>query len=156
MVRHTLTPTLLDGGAVPLERRQVVVEHMSGDGTVATTTREFLTLGGHPVLHRSDTLAYVYRHGANGEYRAGEQSLRMMKARSLGEWKDAMRIGARATSNFTYADRAGNIFYVWVATAPIRPQLLNPPGGYIRNENDSPHYTNMNAIMPHAFNFEVS
>jgi acyl-homoserine-lactone acylase len=95
---------------------------------------------------------------------------------NLEEWKDAMRIGARTTSNFTYADRAGNIFYVWVSGAPTAaapgrrrhagdssrasdrcgrivpfdslPQLLNPPGGYVRNENDSPHYTNLNAVLP--------
>jgi acyl-homoserine-lactone acylase len=95
-----------------------------------------------------------------------------------------MRIQARATSNFTYADRAGNIFYVWVSAAPILshpaggdtlavlatlrdhvwsriapfdslPQLLNPPGGYVRNENDSPHFTNIRQVLPHEFDFWV-
>jgi acyl-homoserine-lactone acylase len=175
---------LLDGLSRALELRTATVEYVRDDGSRATATREFRFLDGHPVFHRSDSLAYVYRHGANGEYRAGQQWLRMMQARTLDEWKDAMRMGARVTSNFTYADRAGNIFYVWVATAPILPhspggdstairvsrsaemwsrvvqfdslpQLHNPPGGYIRNENDSPHYTNLNAVMPHAFNFEV-
>jgi acyl-homoserine-lactone acylase len=174
---------LLDGAAVPLQREQVSVDYRTADGT-ATATREFWTLDGHPVVHRSDSLAYIYRHGASQQYRAGEQWLRMMKAQNLEQWKDAMRIGARTTSNFTYADRDGNIFYVWVATAPVLPhapggdtiavrvsraadmwsrvadfdslpQLLNPPGGYVRNENDSPHFTNLNAIMPHAFSFEV-
>ena len=31
-----------------------------------------------------------------------------MRASSLAEWKEAMKIRARVTSNFTYADRAGN------------------------------------------------
>src|SRR5690606_15306637 len=35
------------------------------------------------------------------------------------------------------------------------PQLLNPAGGYIHNENDSPHFTNLNEVMPHAFGFPV-
>jgi acyl-homoserine-lactone acylase len=175
---------LLDGESRPLQRERAVVEYRTADGRTASAAREFLNLDGHPVVHRSDSLAYVYRHGASGEFRAGEQWLRMMKAQNLAEWQDAMRIGARTRSNFTYADRAGNIFYVWVATAPLLPhapggdtaairvsratemwtrvapfdslpQLLNPPGGYVRNENDSPHYTNMNAVMPHAFSFEV-
>jgi acyl-homoserine-lactone acylase len=175
---------LLDGVAVPLQRDEVSVEYVGEDGVIAAATREIISFDGHPLVHRSDSLAYIYRHAANGEYRAGEQWLLMMQAQNLEEWKDAMRIGARVTSNFTYADRAGNIFYVWVATAPILPhppggdtvavrvsrsaemwsrvapfdslpQLLNPPGGYVRNENDSPHYTNLNAIMPHAFSFEV-
>jgi acyl-homoserine-lactone acylase len=105
--------------------------------------------------------------------------LRMMRATSLDEWKAAMRIGARLNSSFTYADRAGNIFYLWNAMLPalphapspatgataIRntseawsryvpldslPQVLNPPGGYVHNENDSPHYTNMRQVMDPA------
>ncbi|HEY2851000.1 MAG TPA: penicillin acylase family protein, partial [Gemmatimonadaceae bacterium] len=87
-----------------------------------------------------------------------------------------MRMRARVTSNFTYADRAGNIFYVWNASLPSYPhtalgdtaavavtttsdawthyvpfdslpQLLNPPGGYVHNENDSPQYTNMHKVL---------
>jgi acyl-homoserine-lactone acylase len=79
---------------------------------------------------------------------------------------------ARATSNFTYADKAGNIYLVWNAILPQLPykpgddltavparkssdvwtkyvpfddlpQFLNPPGGYVHNENNSPHYTNI-------------
>ena len=44
-----------------------------------------------------------------------------MRAKSLAEWKEAMRIRARINSNFTYADRAGNIFYVWNASIPSLP-----------------------------------
>jgi acyl-homoserine-lactone acylase len=112
------------------------------------------------------------KYSGDGEFRAGEQFLKMMRARSLEEWKNAMRIRARVTSNFTYADRAGNIFYIWNAALPLLPhpvgddlaavpakkmsdmwtkyvpfdslpQVLNPPGGYIHNENSSPHYTNV-------------
>ena len=57
----------------------------------------------------------MLRAADDGEYRAGEQFLRMMRAKSLAEWKDAMRIRARTNSSFTYADRAGNIFYLWNA-----------------------------------------
>src|SRR5688572_32444318 len=66
------------------------------------------TLFPYTTLFRS----YVFRAAAEGEYRAGEQFLRMMRARSLAEWKEAMRLRARVNSNFTYADRAGNVFYV--------------------------------------------
>jgi acyl-homoserine-lactone acylase len=96
----------------------------------------------------------------------------MMQARTLAEWKDAMRIRARLNSSFTYADRGGNIFYLWNAAIPdlphptkgdsaalpahrtsdvwkhyvsldSLPQVLNPKGGYVHNENDPPYYTNM-------------
>jgi acyl-homoserine-lactone acylase len=175
---------LLDGAPRPLLREEVQVEYLTEDGDVATATRALWSTGFGPLVHRDDSLVYVYRPANMGNHRAGQQWLAMMQARSLEEWKDAMRIGARSTSNFTYADRDGNIFYVWVSAAPrlphapggdtvavlatraadlwseiasfdAMPQLLNPPGGYVRNENDSPHFTNLNAVMPDSFSFEV-
>jgi acyl-homoserine-lactone acylase len=174
---------VLDGASHPLRRETVIVDYVEA-GRTATAIREFWSTHLGPVVHRNDSLVYLYRPAANGEYRAGEQWLKMMQAESLAEWQDAMRIGARTTSNFTYADRAGNIFYVWMTQAPILPhppggdslailatrstdvwqrvasfdelpQLHNPPGGYVRNENDSPHYTSMHRVLPDSFAFEV-
>jgi acyl-homoserine-lactone acylase len=174
---------LLDGVAHPLQRREVSVEYRAASGH-ATAERHFWHTHLGPVVHRNDSLVYILRAAGDGEYRAGEQWLEMMRARSLDEWRDAMRIEARTTSNFTYADRAGNIFYVWVSGAPLLPhpaggdslailairsehvwtrraafdslpQLLNPTGGYVRNENDSPHFTNMFEVLPDSFPFWV-
>ena len=175
---------VLDGAPVALATEIVTVEYLSEDGSPAEASRTFWTSPFGPVFHRSDDLVYVLRSATHGDYRAGEQWLEMMKAESLEEWTEAMRIQARATSNFTYADADGNILLVWVAAAPILPhpaggdtlavlatrrdqvwsriasfddlpQVLNPPGGYVRNENDSPHFSNMNAILPHDFEFWV-
>jgi acyl-homoserine-lactone acylase len=103
----------------------------------------------------------------------------MMRAKSLAEWKEAMRMRARINSSFTYADRAGNIYYGWNASIPSLPhpsggdtaavparrtsdvwtryvpfdslpQLLNPRGGYVHNENDSPYYTNLRQLLDPA------
>ena len=100
----------------------------------------------------------------------------MMRATSLEEWKDAMRMRGRPNSSFTYADADGNIFYLWNASLPSLPhaasgdsmpipvkrtsdawthyvpfdslpQFLNPPWGYVHNENDPPYYTNMVAPL---------
>jgi hypothetical protein len=85
---------------------------------------------------------------------------------------------ARTQSNFTYADADGNIFYVWNAmhpTGPTRsartpwrtgprgrrhlagapplrraPPAAESPGGYLRNENDPFHHTNLNAVLDAA------
>ena len=82
-----------------------------------------------------------------------------------------MRLRAHPGSNVVYADTAGNILYIWNAAIPVRPhpaggdhavpaartdevwtdlhdlealpQLLNPRGGYVRNENDAPWLTNL-------------
>jgi acyl-homoserine-lactone acylase len=175
---------LLDGASVPLERDVVTVEFRDSTGRTRRDARTSWTTRIGPVVHRDARYVYVLRSAGAGDFRAGEQWLEMMRAASLDEWKDAMRIGARTTSNLTYADRAGNILYVWMSGAPLLPhspggdtlaihattladvwtrrmpfdslpQLLNPPGGYLHNENDSPHYANLNAIMTHSFRFPV-
>ena len=162
---------LLDGASLPLVRELVTVPFRNG-GAVSTETRETWSTPLGPVILRADGRIYILRTTADGEYRAGEQFLRMMRATSLAEWKDAMRMRARVTSNFTYADRAGNILYLWNAALPVLPhpvvddtvaipvrtmrdlwtryvpfdslpQVLNPRGGYVHNENDSHHYTNV-------------
>jgi acyl-homoserine-lactone acylase len=162
---------LFDGTSIPLTRELITVEYKNGPG-LSSETREIWVSPLGPVIHRGNGKIYVVKSAGDGDFRAGEQFLRMMRATSLAEWKDAMRIRARMTSNFTYADRAGNILYVWNAALPklphptggdtiaiparetrdvwtqyvpfdSLPQFLNPKGGYVHNENDSPHFTNV-------------
>ena len=162
---------LFDGASLPLTRELRTVTFRNGEG-LATETREFWTTPLGPVIHRANGKIYIVKTGGDGEFRAGEQFLRMMRASSLAEWKEAMKMRARVTSNFTYADRAGNIYFIWNASLPLLPhptggdaiatpartmrdvwtryvpfeslpQVLNPRGGYIHNENDSPHFTNV-------------
>jgi acyl-homoserine-lactone acylase len=162
---------LFDGRSVAMARELVTVPFKNGDA-IATETREFWSTDLGPVIYRGGGKIYVFKYAGDGEIRGGEQFLKMMRAKSLAEWKDAMRMRARPTSNFTYADRAGNIFYIWNASLPLLPhapvddltaipakgmadvwtklvpfedlpQFENPPGGYVHNENSSPHYTNV-------------
>lgn len=169
---------VFDGASVPLERELVTVAFRNGS-SVSTETREFWRSHLGPVLHRDSGKVYVLRAAGDGDYRAGAQFLRMMRARSLAEWKDAMEMRSRMNSSFTYADRAGNILYVWNAALPSLPhasggdttavtarqtrdvwtryvpfdslpQLRNPRGGYVRNENDAPYHTNMRQILDRA------
>jgi len=164
-----------NGTSLPVQREMVTVAFRNGPG-VSTETREVWRTPLGPVIHRDSGKVYVLRAAAEGEHRAGEQFLRMMRAQSLAEWKEAMRVRARVNSNFTYADRAGNIFYVWNASIPALPhpsggdttavparttdevwtryvpfdslpQLLNPRGGYVRNENDPPYHTNLRQVL---------
>jgi acyl-homoserine-lactone acylase len=131
---------------------------------------------GWATTNNDPLLWQVYALTADGEFRSGEQFLRMMRARSLDEWKAAMALRARVNSSFTYADRAGHIYYLWNASIPALPhasgdtlraipisrtsqawtsyvpfdslpQVLDPPGGYVHNENDAPYYTNMRAPL---------
>ncbi len=169
---------IFDGVSVPLRTLSTTVEYMALDG-LKPETRQFWTTPLGPVVYRSIDKIYVVRSGHDGEYRAGAQFLAMMRATSLAEWKAALAMRARSTSNLTYADRAGNIFTIWMASLPslphrsggdstfIRartsadiwtrllpldslPQTLNPKGGYVHNENDAPHYANLNALLDTA------
>lgn len=162
---------LFDGTSLPLRRELVTVEFRNGPG-LSSETREVWSTPLGPVIHRANGKIYILRTAGEGDYRAGEQFLRMMRATSLAEWQAAMRMRARVTSNFTYADQAGNIYYIWNAALPVLPhlpggdtlaipartmrdvwtryvpfdslpQVLNPRGGYVHNENDSPHFTNL-------------
>jgi acyl-homoserine-lactone acylase len=86
-----------------------------------------------------------------------------------------MRMRAHPSSNFTYADAAGNIAHLYNANLPLLPHpvtgdtavlvrnsadiwselvpfddlplYLDPPGGYVQQENDTPDYTNLNVPM---------
>jgi acyl-homoserine-lactone acylase len=108
---------LLDGASLPLERVVVTAEYRNGPG-LSSESRELWRTPLGPVIWRGNGKIYVLRAAGDGEARGGEQFLRLMRARSLAEWKDAMRMRARINSSFTYADRAGNIFYVWNASIP--------------------------------------
>ena len=105
---------LFDSKSVRLRRDVVKIAYASGKGR-KNETREFWYSALGPVIYRSAGKIYVMKTADDGEYRSGEQFLRMMRATSLAEWKAAMAMHARPTSNFTYADAVGNIFFVWNA-----------------------------------------
>ena len=169
---------LLDGKTWPLERKEVTVMFKGENGT-EETKREFLYTDFGPVIYQDDGHIYIIRDAGEGEYRQSDQFLHMMMAQNLEEYKEAMRIQAKTSSNFTYADADGNIHYVWNAMTPDLPlpsggdttavfvdksdqiwkniipfddlpQLLNPQGGYIHQENDPFHFTNLNEVFDPA------
>ena len=167
----------LDGVSYPLRRETVVVEvrdeaRFASSQGLGTEVRAYWRTHVGPVIHETDDEVWVVRSADDGEFRRAEQFLAMMRSQDLEEWLSAMREQRIGSSNYTYADRAGNIFYVWNAKLPslphpwtrdlpvmatsstdlwdevVRfdrlPQLLNPAGGYLRNENDPPYWTNLN------------
>ena len=165
---------LFDGASVPLTSEEITVDYKDGDGFGFETRTVWHTAIG-PVIYQSEETIYVIRTGSDGVYLRGQQWLRMLRARNLEDFQDAMRMRAISGSNYTYADRDGNIYLLWNAMIPDLPheagtteaipasrsseiwtrllpferlpQLLNPEGGYVLNSNDPPYYTNLNAVM---------
>ena len=133
-----------------------------------TFRREVLWSVHGPVIERPHG-TYAIRYAGMGDIRQVEQWYRMNKARNLEEWRDAMRIRAIPSFNCGYADREGNIGYVYNALLPIRaegydwqqylpgdtsdtlwsefipfekmPRVFNPSSGFVQNCNSSPFRT---------------
>ncbi len=111
-----------------------------------------------------------------GEVGLVEQWYRMNKATTLEEWQTAMREGPLPMFNAGYADKTGNIYYVYNAKLPLRsegydwegtlpatsaetlwtdtlpfddlPQVLNPASGFVQNANSTPFSATIGAGNP--------
>ena len=115
---------------------------------------------GHPIAVRMANI----RHG-----RTLAEFYAMSKAQNLKQFREALSIGGLTMHNVMYADKKGNIFYIYNGAVPKRsdkydwsrpvdgsdpgtmwgpdlpitdlPQVLNPPSGWMQNTNSSPFYT---------------
>jgi acyl-homoserine-lactone acylase len=163
-----------------LARREIVIDVRQDDGSMRKERREFWATHLGPVVYRSDAKVFILRSMALDSWRYFEGFQDLMAARSLKDYESRLRRNLIPTSNFTYADAAGNIFYQWNARLPKRledgtsyeldvpadrkyfwrgvhpladlPRLLNPPGGYIQNANNSPWFTSLrDRIDPSKF-----
>ncbi len=160
---------LFDEGSVPIEK-QVATIKVKTDTGLKTETRTFSYTPLGPVIHETDSKLFILRSAAYDEYRFYQQWLRMSEATSLAEFRKALDAQAIPMFNICYADREGNIYYLWNGTIPNMPhaphsfeavavddsdevwtqfhpivelpQLLNPKGGYVHNCNSAPYLTN--------------
>jgi acyl-homoserine-lactone acylase len=168
---------LFDGGSVPIESETVVIT-IKGEAGEKSETRTFGHTPLGPVVHRTADKVYVLRNATYENFRAYEQWLRMTQAKSYAEFRRTLEINALPMFNICYADRVGNIFFVWNGTVPNLPhaahkseavhatrssevwtrfhtlgdlpQLFNPPGGYVQNCNSPPYLTNLFAPLDPA------
>ena len=168
---------LFDGGSVPLVRDDAQVT-VKTDGGPVTTTRTFWHAPLGPVVHRTAAHAYVLRSACYENYRAYEQWLRMSQSKTFDEFRRAVAMNQVPMFNICYADRVGNIYYLWNGTVPNLPhkahkaeavhaartadvwttihatselpQLVNPAGGYVQNCNSPPYLTNLQAPLDPA------
>ena len=131
-----------------------------------------------PVIKNSQGV-FAIRYSGFGEVRQVEQWFRMNKSKNLKEFKKAMSMMALPMFNTVYADKEGNIFYVYNALFPKRenddydwsgvlpgdqasllwkdyykfeelPQVLNPDSGFLQNCNSSPFLVTLDNDNPRA------
>jgi penicillin amidase/acyl-homoserine-lactone acylase len=130
-----------------------------------TVEREVLGSVYGPAVRRPHGV-YAIRYAGYGDIRTVEQWYRMGKARNFEEWLEAMKMRAIPSLNVVYADREGNIYYLYNALLPLRaegydwkqylpgntsetlwkeflpfeklPQIKNPASGFVISCNNTP------------------
>ena len=156
---------LLDGEWRDFEKRVAEIRVDLWGPFWWTAARDVLFSEHGPVL-KTDGGAYAVRYAGMGEIRQVEQYYALNKATQLGEWIEAMKLQTLPSINYIYADRQGNIAYVYNAQFPARaegpdwsgvvagddssliwqrylpfeavPKLFNPNSGYLYNANNTP------------------
>ena len=121
----------------------------------------------HGPVMEFDHGTYALRISSLKNMKFMEEWYRMGKATNFNEFRNAMEIHALPMFNTGYADKDGNIFFVYNAKIPKRddrynwhellagdeqaniwtsyvpfdslPQVLNPPGGFLQNCNSNPY-----------------
>jgi acyl-homoserine-lactone acylase len=171
-----------DGEWRDLEKSETTLQVMLNpeSGKPFPVKRELLWSVHGPVM-RTDHGVYAIRYTLMGDIRSVEQYYREGKATNMKEWMDAVNMRAVPSLNFGYADKEGNIAYLYNAMMPKRaegydwqqylpgntsetlwteyepfdalPHVINPSSGFVQNCNDTPFNTTTGPDDPDAANY---
>ncbi len=172
-----------DGEWLDLEVREVPLE-VKLFGPFRWTVKQEALWSVHGPAVRQDHGVYAIRYSNMGDVDQVEQWYRMNKATNFEEWEGAMRMQANASLNAGYADKEGNIAYIYNAKAPVRdegynweqylpgdtsetlwdeyipydamPMVINPASGFIQNCNNTPFQTTTGPENPSAEDFSAT
>ncbi len=159
---------LLDGKTVPFDKKEVAIKVRQENGSVSDQKFEFRYSRQGPVTGEKGNKAYAVRIAGLENTGIIEQYHKMSEASNLKEFESALKMLQNPMFNVIYADRAGNILYLFGGDVPIRstgdfafwhgtidgtrsdliwskthpyedlPRVLNPPAGFLQNCNDAP------------------
>ncbi len=159
---------LLDGKTEPFDKREVTIKIKQDDGSLLEQKFEFKNSKHGPVTGEKGDKAYAVRIAGLGNTGIIEQYHKMARAADLSEFESALKMLQNPMFNVIYADRSGNILYLFGGDVPVRsegdfafwhgtvdgtdskyiwdkyhtysdlPRVLNPPAGFVQNCNDAP------------------
>jgi len=159
---------ILDGKATKFENRNVIIKIKQSNGTIKEQTVIFQYSKQGPVFGRKGNEAYAVRLAGINNTGIFEQYHKMAKSKNFKEFESASKMLQNPMFNIIYADKSGNILYlfngnvpertegdywfwhgtidgtksklIWTKTHPYEdlPKLLNPASGFIQNCNDPP------------------
>jgi acyl-homoserine-lactone acylase len=172
---RTTEQYLYDGRVRPLTSVNIAVRVKTSTG-IQVRTRRVMSSHYGPVINLTDTKAYAFKSANLELVNFLTQYNQMAKASDFGTFRAALNMQQLPMFNVGYADRAGNIFYLFNGRIPIRPkgftwsgivpggrsdtewfalhplselpQTLNPATGYLQNGNDAPWYANLAEAIP--------
>jgi acyl-homoserine-lactone acylase len=159
---------ILNGKREAFRKREVTIRVKQDDGTYREQKTIFKYSRHGPVLAERGNRAWAIRIAGLQNKDFFEQYYRMSAARNITEFESALRMLQNPMFNVVYADREGNILYVFNGDVPVRnegdfafwhgtlngsdsgliwhkyhqyddlPRVLNPPSGFLQNCNDPP------------------
>jgi acyl-homoserine-lactone acylase len=163
-----------DGLSLPIKSRELQLKVKTPAGEVSKT-QTILTSHLGPIFRIENGKAYAFHSPSLGVVDFLTQYNLMAKARTLHEFQETLNMQQLPALNIGYADREGNVLFVYNGRIPVRtrapdkrgmlpgdssdaewhmvhpiaelPQLLNPPGGYIQNTNNAPWYTTARPLL---------
>ena len=170
---------MLDGEWRDLEKKSVTLPVRFGPLVLPISRDIYRSVHG-PVI-KNDNGAFAFRYGGIDNLGQLDAYYRLNKASTLEEWESILARMDIPSTNFIYADKTGNIAYVYNAAIPDRPEgpnwrgvlpgndsalvwkgpvdyeelprYVNPASGWIYNANNAP-YTAAGAgsdLSPGAF-----
>jgi len=136
-------------------------------GPIKWTFKRKIYRSKHGPVLKNDQGAFAIRYAGHNEFRYLEQWFRMNKSNNINEFENAMKMMALPMFNTVYADKTGNIFYIYNALFPKRkegfnwngnplkgntsdnlwtdylpyeslPKIINPKSGFLQNCNSTP------------------
>jgi acyl-homoserine-lactone acylase len=171
---------LLDGRWEPLETVEDRISVRQADGSIREETVSYRYSAHGPVVGSRDGQAWALRIAGMDRHRILEQFHRMAAAPGLDGFEEALALQQNPMFNILYADRAGNILYLFNGSIPVRPEgdfaawrnavdgsqsrliwqelhpyadlprVLNPPSGFLQNCNDPPWFCTLPAALDPA------
>jgi acyl-homoserine-lactone acylase len=168
---------LLDNVTIPFEKKTVIIKVKKDNGKMGEEKYEFKYSKQGPVVGIKGKKGYAVRIAGLKNYKIFEQYHKMAKATNLSEFESALRMLQNPLFNVIYADKSGNILYVFNGNVPKRPlgdfafwkntidgsdskliwqkihvyedlpRVLNPISGFIQNCNEPPWTCTYPAVL---------
>jgi acyl-homoserine-lactone acylase len=159
---------VLDGVKQPFESKAITLQVRQPDGKLKPQPLTYRYSKHGPVMETKDGKTYAFRFAGLTNPSTAAQHHAMAKAKNLAEFENALQRMQLPMFNVIYADKAGNIMYlfdgnvpvhaegdwpfwqgavdgssskyIWTKTHPYTdlPRVLNPPSGFVQNANDAP------------------